>query len=254
MKNIFIPILITLFAFSSCKKEETEVVPVRDIQEKSIDDNQSLEDFLSTHYYNYDDFLDPNYNQEIIFDSISGENASKTPLLNQVKKEVISVRTTDDTFVDHTLYYLIAREGTGLNPSEVDSTYLSYEGVLLNGFSFDSSTTPVWFDLTQVVQGFREGAPKFRAGDFSLNDDNSVNFFGYGQGAIFFPSGLGYFNQAAGTIPAYSPLIFKVNMYLVNQTDHDGDGILSADEYDNDGDGLPDDSDGDGIADYLDAD
>ena len=124
----------------------------------------------------------------------------------------------------------------------------------MNGFSFDSSTTPVWFDLTQVVQGFREGAPKFRAGDFSLNDDNSVNFFGYGQGAIFFPSGLGYFNQAAGTIPAYSPLIFKVNMYLVNQTDHDGDGILSADEYDNDGDGLPDDSDGDGIADYLDAD
>ena len=86
-------------------------------------------------------------------------SASKTPLIDQVIKEVISVRTTDETFVDHTLYYLIAREGTGINPSKVDSTYLSYEGMLLDGYSFDSSTTPIWFDLTQVVQGFKEGAP-----------------------------------------------------------------------------------------------
>lgn len=254
LKNIFTPILAILFLFSACKKDETEVEPVRDIQEQSIDDNENLEDFLSSHFYNYDDFLDPDYNREIVFDTLSGENASKTPLIDQVIKEVISVRTTDETFVDHTLYYLIAREGTGINPSKVDSTYLSYEGMLLDGYSFDSSTTPIWFDLTQVVQGFKEGAPKFKAGDFRVNEDNTVDFFGFGQGALFFPSGLGYFNQAAGSIPAYSPLIFKVNMFLVNQTDHDGDGILSADEYDNDGDGLPDDTDGDGVADYLDAD
>ena len=51
-----------------------------------------------------------------------------------------------------------------------------------------------------------------------------------------------------------SPLIFIINLYLVKKTDHDGDGILSGLEYDNDGDGLPDDSDEDGLADYLDAD
>jgi hypothetical protein len=49
-------------------------------------------------------------------------------------------------------------------------------------------------------------------------------------------------------------LIFKVKLYLVNQTDHDGDGIPSSDEYDNNGDGRPDDTDQDGIPDYLDSD
>ena len=68
------------------------------------------------------------------------------------------------------------------------------------------------------------------------------------------PSGLGYFGRATGSIPAYSPIIFKIDLFLVKQTDHDGDGILSSLEYDNDEDGIPDDSDGDGLADYLDSD
>ncbi len=67
------------------------------------------------------------------------------------------------------------------------------------------------------------------------------------------PSGLGYFNSARGAIPSYSPLIFKIDLYLVKQTDHDGDGILSVDEFDRDGDGIADDTDQDGIPDYLDA-
>jgi hypothetical protein len=36
--------------------------------------------------------------------------------------------------------------------------------------------------------------------------------------------------------------------------DDDGDGVLTKDEYDTDGNGIPDDSDGDGIPDYLDND
>ena len=64
---------------------------------------------------------------------------------------------------------------------------------------------------------------------------------------------MGYFSRASGIIPSYSPLIFKINLYGVKQTDHDGDGILSIDEYDTDADGVPDDTDEDGIPDYLDA-
>ena len=246
--------LTLLLLIVSCKKEDNEVEPPRDIQEQSTVDDQSLEDFLSTHFYNYDDFLNTEYNNELIFDTISGENISKTPLISQVKKEIVRIQTSEDTYVDHNLYYLIANEGKGINPATSDSTYLAYEGTLLNGYSFDSSKSPIWFDLTQVVRGFREGASKFKSGYFTVNDDNTVNFFGYGQGALFFPSGLGYFNQTAGSVPPYSPLIFKIKLYLVNQTDHDDDGILSAEEYDNDGDGSPDDTDQDGVPDYLDAD
>ena len=125
---------------------------------------------------------------------------------------------------------------------------------MLNGQVFDSSKTPIWFDLSEVVRGFKEGTPKLKSGDFTVNDDNTINFFGYGRGILFFPSGLGYFSSSTGAIPAYSPLIFKIDLYRINKSDHDGDGILSADEYDQDGDGIPDDTDGDGLADYLDAD
>lgn len=253
LKNIFVFALVTVSFLLSCQKEDT-VEPLRDVQEQSIADDQSIEDFLSSHFYNYDDFSDPDYNGGIVFDTLQNENASKTPLSSQVSKQVISVKTADGNFIDHSLYYLIAREGTGISPATVDSTYLSYEGLLLNKTVFDSSSTPVWFDLTSVVRGFREGAHKFKSGDFKVNEDNTVDFFGYGQGAIFFPSGLGYFSRASGAVPAYAPLIFKINLYGVNQTDHDGDGILSADEFDNDGDGVPDDTDEDGTPDYLDAD
>ena len=62
------------------------------------------------------------------------------------------------------------------------------------------------------------------------------------------PSALGYYSSISSSIPAYSPLIFSVNLLIVNQSDHDSDGILSIDEDINgDGDPLNDDTDGDGL-------
>ncbi len=254
MKKRFIHILLFTFIIYSCDKEEEEVELPRDVGEQAVIDEQSLEDFLSTHFYNYEDFQNIGYQTKITFDTIIGENLEKTPLINQVKKSSISVKTSDGSFVNHSIYTLVAREGTGESPSSVDSTYLTYEGLLLNKFSFDRSSTPVWFDLTSVVRGFREGVPALKPGEFSVDQNNVPVFSNYGQGAIFMPSGLGYFGNTSSSIPAYSPLIFIIDLYLVKQTDHDGDGILSALEFDSDGDGIADDTDGDGLADYLDAD
>ena len=91
MKNILFLVFATLILFSSCKKEEDEIEPPRDMQEQSLIDNQNIKDYLSSHYYNYDDFLDLNYNSELIFDTISGENATKIALIDQVKKEIKTV-------------------------------------------------------------------------------------------------------------------------------------------------------------------
>ena len=74
--------------------------------------------------------------------------------------------------MNHNLYYLIAREGIGKSPASVDSTFQSYEGSLLNGNVFDSNKNSIWFDLTQVVRGFREGMPNFKAGTYDVNEDN----------------------------------------------------------------------------------
>ena len=253
LKKKIIYVLLSIIIIYSCKKDE-EVEPPRDLAEQAILDEQILEDFLSTHFYNYEDFQDPDNRTKIKFDTIANENSNKTPLIQQVNKSTINVRISDGSFINHPIYTLVAREGIGESPSSVDSTYLSYEGLLLNKSIFDKSLTPIWFDLTSVVRGFREGMPTLRPGDFSIDQNNLPVFSNYGQGAIFMPSGLGYFGNPSGGIPAYSPIIFKIELYLVKKTDHDGDGILTADEFDSDGDGVVDDTDGDGLADYLDAD
>ena len=246
-------ILLFSILIISCKKEEQVELP-RDIAEQAVADDQILEDYLSTHFYNYEDFEDLSFDNPITIDTISGENSSKIPLINQVNKNSIRVKILNGSFVNHDLYYLVAREGIGQSPSSVDSTYLSYEGSLLNGNVFDKSTSPVWFDLTQVVRGFREAMPAFKSGTYQVNKDNTVDFELFGQGAMFLPSGLGYFSNPAGSIPAYSPLIFKIKLYTFNESDHDGDGIPTFQEFDVDGDGIADDTDGDGLNDYLDTD
>ena len=78
---------------------------------------------------------------------------------------------------------------------------------------------------------------------------------------MFLPSGLGYFSQSSGAIPAYSPIIFKFELLQAYQNDHDKDGVPSYLE-DINGDGeLFDNTDGDfnpsngfPIYDYLDTD
>lgn len=253
MKKHFLLTVSLFLLLTFCSKEE-EVEPPRELSEQVVSDEQSLEDFLSTHFYNYEDFQNDALQAELVFDSIAGENAEKTPLINQVKKTSIRVKNNDGDFVEHPLYTLVAREGIGEMPTKADSTYLSYEGILLNKNTFDRSVAPVWFDLTSVVRGFREGMPVLKSGEFTVDENNIPTFSNFGQGAIFLPSGLGYFGAPTGMIPAYSPLIFKINLYLVKRTDHDGDGILTVDEYDRDGDGIPDDTDEDGLPDYVDPD
>ena len=194
-------ILLFSIVIISCKKEDQVELP-RDIAEQAATDDQILEDYLSTHFYNYEDFEDLSFNESITggynflkIDTIAGENSSKIPLIGQVKKNSIRVKISNGSFVIHDLYYLVAREGIGQSPSSVDSTYLSYEGSLLNGNVFDQSTNPVWFDLTQVVRGFREAMPAFKSGTYQVNNDNTVDFESFGQGAMFIPSGLGYFSR-----------------------------------------------------------
>lgn len=242
-----------LISLTSCKKEE-EIEPPRDVAEQASEEEIKLEEFLSSHFYNYEQFESSDIPVEISIDSIAGSNQDKIALINQVVKQFVKVKTSSGDLIDHPIYTLIAKEGSGQSPSRADSTYVSYKGILLNKNQFDRSFEPIWFDLTTVVRGFREGLGAFKSGDFTVDQNNIVTFSNYGQGIIFMPSGLGYYNQNSGAIPEYSPLIFIINLYLVKKTDHDGDGILSGLEYDNDGDGLPDDTDEDGLADYLDQD
>jgi len=124
---------------------------------------------------------------------------------------------------------------------------------------FDSAITPIWFDQIIAIAGWREtliglsGASNFTKP--TVGDDGTISYQDFADVTVFMPSGLGYFATSRNGIPRYSPLIFNVQLYGVNQADHDNDGVPSYLE-DIDGDRLviDDDTDNDNIPNYNDPD
>ena len=284
-----------IYFLTSCKKgddSEVDTVPKRDLAEQYIAENDSIIEFMQTHFYNYTDFenIGSNQNPELIIDTIAGDNADNTPIFEQVKSLDIAVKDDDDNIVVHKLYYAVLREGSGDNPTVADSVFITYKGLLFDNKIFDQRKSPVWLEAKNVVRGFQEFLPKIKRGSIQINPDGTYEFDNFGIAFAIFPSGLGYYENGTGTIKPYSPLIFQVNLLTLNRTDHDndtvltiledldgdhnfdnddtdedgfpnyldsdddGDEILTKDEYDVNGDGIPDDSDGDGVPDYLDND
>lgn len=256
-KFLILSAFLAIFS-SSCEKDEEEdpAIEVRDPAEQEAEDQEALEAYLATHFYNYEEFENPSadFNYVIELDTINEANADKTPLIESDLLESI-IYTSDG--IDYTIYILKVREGAEEQPKFSDSTLVSYRGELLNRASFDNALTPVWFDLAGIIPGFAQGVSEFKgASGFEVNADQSVTWNNdFGIGAIFMPSGLGYFAQARPVIPAYSPLIFAFHLYEVNEADHDRDGIPSwMEDLDGDKDVNDEDTDGDGAANFADPD
>nr|WP_298931054.1 FKBP-type peptidyl-prolyl cis-trans isomerase [uncultured Allomuricauda sp.] len=264
--GFFLSLFFVVLLFS-CKNDDDvdiESVPPLLLADVSPEDDEEIREFLETHFYNYEEFesLPAGFDFRIRIDTIAGENADKTSLWDrdELQSATIDVSSTEhglteeENDIPHTIYYLSARVGTGANPTVADSVFVRYEGKLLDGTSFDASlNNPVWFDLARLqdlqqgFRGFAEGIPNFKIGGSVIeNGDGTVEVEGYGVGLIIFPSGLGNFSRINGIIPQYSPLMFTIDLFTLNRTDHDGDGIPSIDE-DVNGNGFlyDDNTDGD---------
>lgn len=250
-------------------------VPVRDRGEQSIEDDEEIRTYLATHFYNYEDFENPpaDFDYEIRFGEIEGDNADKTPIL---ERSELKTKIYSRFGAENKLYILQVREGAGNESfaTFTDSTLMTYKGVNLGGDTFDASPSPIWFNLPSTIDGFSNGIGKSVALSVSSNEVDNVGFKGatgftvspdgtadftqdYGIGAIFIPSGLAYFNQPPPGIELYKPLVFTFSVFDVVITDHDGDGIISLNE-DLDGNGFlfdaEDNPDEDAVAAYQDPD
>ncbi|WP_435625119.1 FKBP-type peptidyl-prolyl cis-trans isomerase [Flagellimonas sp.] len=263
-------LVFSLFAtlFFSCSDDDgpnLEAVPPRLLAEVAPENDEEIQEFLQTHFYNYEEFTSPpaGFDFKIVIDTIAGDNADKRPLSEFVDNVDITVSSfehgleVEENDIPHRLYYLSARptndEVASLKaagtcpecfPTVADSVFVRWEGKLLDGSVFDGAANPVWFDLarlqdlTQGFRGFTEGMPFIQRGENIVeNGDGTVTVENFGVGVIIFPSGLGSFNALSASIPQYSPLIFTVDLFTLNNTDHDGDGIPSIEE-DLDGDGY----------------
>ncbi|MGB1268612.1 MAG: hypothetical protein ACPG45_02645 [Flavobacteriaceae bacterium] len=318
IKNIVL--IVAVASLFSCKKDEdTQTFTAIPLAEQEPIDDAALVDFLSTHYYNEEKFVNtasyPGFNFDIKFyldETLALEDGNgdgdiddsnqvadgytRTALIDLVETKVITISN-----VDHNLYILRAKQGfTGnmsqeaIQPKFCDSVFMTYKGLNLEKEVFDSAVNPLWFpNLANTVRGFSESVSEFNTSEsFVDNGDGTFTFNNFGVGAVFMPSGLGYYAVPRTGISAYSPLIFTFKvMKAVEGTDHDQDGvptyledlngnhdlkddntdgdilpnyldvnddndpILTIDEdVDQDGDPTNDDTDGDGVPNYLDSD
>lgn len=255
MKKKLFFLLPVFLLFLQCKKEDTtEPIPIRDYSEQVIVDQDLLETYLKTHTYNYEDFNNES-DVNIKLDTILDNNSSRVSLFEQASIKTIDVTNAEGQITSHNLYYIIAREGSNESPSVADSVYVAYNGILTDGSTFDNSKFPIWIDLANTIEGFREGVSELRTGKFTENSNGTIAYTSFGVGLFFIPSGIGYFENINSGIPEYSPLIFTVKLMTHTDTDHDNDGILSIFE-DIDGDNKPfgDDSDGDNLWNMYDVD
>ena len=100
------------------------------------------------------------------------------------------------------LYYIINEQGTGTQPTAASNVTVAYKGYFTNGNVFDQSKAEgISFGLNQVIKGWTEGIPYFKAG---------------GSGVLLVPAHLGYGSYNYGPIPGASVLIFDVKLISVN--------------------------------------
>ena len=113
-----------------------------------------------------------------------------------------------EEYKEKNLLYLdeiASEEGTqtlpcGISPNRENVVSVHYKGTLINGREFDNSCKrgcPEAFRLNQVIEGWQLALQEMRVGD---------------RWIIYIPYSLGYGNRASGPIPAFSTLIFEVEL------------------------------------------
>lgn len=276
-------LLITTITIFSCQKDDDDptytIEPPRDYQTQYNAEIVDIEKYLNTSYLNMD-LTDPNFaDKDVVISKIpaGGTQPSIMSYLNAATFPKLKKKTVIMNKVEYTLYYLVLREGIGNKPCNVDGVLTSYIGSYLYTSpatatppselltaEFEKVTNPEsYLSLFTTITGWGETFPEFKMGTYSTVG-GKVTYKDFGAGVMFLPSGLAYYNNANGTIPAYSTLIFSFKLFDVQRLDQDNDGIPSYLE-DLDGDGYlrvsdpannsyPDDTDHDGIPNFYDID
>ena len=254
-------ITILLLGFSCGDDDDDGIieVPEADRTEQQVIDNDSLVSYLQSHYVDAS-LLSNNPTisfTEININQLPDDGELPNPNQNSLLIDIVETLTTTYFDVEYEYYILKINQGGSENsPNFSDKVRVSYEGTLMDDTVFDSSSTPVDFDLTSTIAGWGRVLPEFNlAEDFVINSDGTVTYNNPGIGIMFLPSGLGYYSAAAGSVPVYSNLIFKFKVFQSELNDHDFDNVPShLEDINGDYDLTNDNSDDDTFADFVDSD
>ena len=99
------------------------------------------------------------------------------------------------------IYYKVLQSGEGkVSPTVRSIVSVHYKGTLIDGKEFDNSykrNCPEAFRLCEVIDGWQLALQQMHVGD---------------KWIIYIPYELGYGNKASGPIPAFSTLVFEVEL------------------------------------------
>ncbi|MBN1253271.1 MAG: FKBP-type peptidyl-prolyl cis-trans isomerase [Bacteroidales bacterium] len=132
-------------------------------------------------------------------------NACKKEDPAEIELEKLAAYIAENTITEEPtssgMYYIETLEGTGVQAEASKTVKVDYTGKLIDGTTFDSSLErdPIEFTLGvgQVIAGWDEGITYMKVG---------------GKATLIIPSDLAYGSREVGTIPAYSTLIFEVEL------------------------------------------
>ncbi|MCS2892917.1 FKBP-type peptidyl-prolyl cis-trans isomerase [Parabacteroides faecis] len=99
------------------------------------------------------------------------------------------------------ILYKVTEPGSGtVSPRPDNVVSVHYRGTLIDGREFDNSyerNCPEAFRLNQVIEGWQIALQQMHVGD---------------KWVVYIPYTSGYGNRASGPIPAFSTLIFEVEL------------------------------------------
>lgn len=100
--------------------------------------------------------------------------------------------------------YRVVNEGKGSADVKVNSVVtVHYKGSLINGREFDNSWKrgcPEAFRVNGLIEGFQIALMNMRVGD---------------RWIVYIPYSLGYGKRASGPIPAFSTLVFEIELISI---------------------------------------
>jgi FKBP-type peptidyl-prolyl cis-trans isomerase len=132
---------------------------------------------------------------------VSCESEPEAPSLPESQQISNYIKTKNLKIQDSTATGLkisfLSRNPTGALGKVGSRVFLNYKGSLVNDKVFDSGSFDFALGVGQVVRGFDLGVAKMRVGEKAI---------------LIFPSELGYGSQKKEGIPAYSPLVFEIEI------------------------------------------
>ena len=299
-KFYFILLITSITIFSCSKNDDSATIePPRDYAVQYKTDSLTIDTYLRTNYITTTNAPGETSDQDVVISKITDATTQNSIMsyLDAATYPKLLKRLVKQNNVDYTLYYLVLREGKrdavtglgGVSPCNVDNVLTSYKGTYLSNTTA-TETTPSTITATQFdeliypetyfelfttlaipLRGWSEIFPQFKTGSYFSRANGTISYTDFGAGVMFLPSGLGYYNTGAGSIPAYAPLVFSFKLYEIQRADQDNDGIPSyLEEGENSKDGYmkfysstatvtdairyADDYDKDGTPDFLDVD